>query len=179
MKTIERLILVTIVAVMIAGCNEKTSDEERYIYQEEKILDTETGDEYIMEDDNEFTIIYTDGSKEKIAIEDTPFYGNALSDEFVTNFEAKLAERKEVILLNMREKLKETRRTRYANHSDDQLLEKFQNAHAEGIDMGLQIDMIAELIERGKVTEEDAPEYLELSPELIDFDLDIEAPKKQ
>ncbi|WP_373523316.1 hypothetical protein [Aquiflexum sp.] len=172
----KKLMIITLSILMMSACSTEKSVEERYIYEGEKIVDIETGDEYLMEEEGKITVVHTDGSKEKLAIDETPFYETALSEEFIQSLESNYAERKQVLLEEKRTLLKENRRSRYAEISDEELLKQFQQAHKDGLDMGRQMDMVAELIERGAVTSDQAPELLEIEPELINFDIDIEKP---
>lgn len=170
----KKIVLITLGIAFLASCAQEKSVEERYLYESEKIVDVETGDEYFMEEEEKFTIVHTDGTTEKVAIDETPFYGTALSDEYVKTLEARLAERKEKLLVEKKNQLKEVRRSRYADISDDELLKQFHQAHKDGLDMSRQMDMMAELIDRGVVNSEEAPGLLEISPEMIDLDIDID-----
>jgi peroxiredoxin len=170
----KKIVLFTLGIAFLASCAQEKSVEERYLYEGEKIVDVETGDEYIMEEEEKITIVHTDGTMEKVAIDETPFYGTALSDEYVKSLEANLAERKRKLLVEKKNQLKEVRRSRYADISDDELLKQFQQAHEDGLDMSRQMDMMAELIDRGVVNSEEAPGLLEISPEMIDLDIEID-----
>jgi peroxiredoxin len=170
----KKIVLFTLSIAFLSSCAKEKSIEERYLYEGDKIVDVETGDEYIMEEDQQITIIHTDGTMELVAVDETPFYGSALSDEYIKSLEAKLAERKGKLLEEKKNQLKEVRRSRYANISDDELLKQFKQAHSDGLDMSRQMDMIAELVDRGIVNTEEAPGLLEISPELIDLDIEID-----
>lgn len=172
----KKLIVFTMGIALLSACGSEKSVEERYIYEEGKVVDVESGDQYMMEEEGAITVIHTDGTKEKLAIDETPFYETALSEEYIKSLESNYAERKQKLLEKKKEELKANRRSRYAEISDEELLEQFQQAHKDGLDIGRQIDMVAELIDRGTISEEEAPEYLEMDPELIDFDIDIEKP---
>ncbi|WP_373493170.1 hypothetical protein [Aquiflexum sp.] len=172
----KKLMIITLSIIFMSACSTEKSVEERYIYEGEKIVDVETGDEYLMEEEGKITVVHTDGSKEKMAIDETPFYETALSNEFIQSLESNYAERKQVLLEEKKKMLKENRRSRYADIPDEELLERFQQAHKDGLDMGRQMDMVAELIERGAVSEDQAPGLLEIEPELINFDIDIDKP---
>lgn len=172
----KKLIVFTMGIALLSSCGGEKSVEERYIYEEDKVVDVESGDQYVMEEEGAITVIHTDGTKEKLAIDETPFFESALSEEYIKSLEAKYVERKQKLLEKKKEELKANRRSRYAEISDEELLEQFQQAHKDGLDIGRQIDMVAELIDRGTITEEEAPKYLEMDPELIDFDIDIEKP---
>ena len=174
----KKIVLFTLSIAFLVSCTNEKSVEERYLYEGDKIVDVETGDEYIMEDEQQITIIHTDGTMEKVDIDETPFYGSVLSDEYIKSLEAKMAERNEKLLGEKKNQLKEVRRSRYASISDDELLKQFQQAHTDGLDMSRQMDMIAELIDRGVINSEEAPDLLEISPELIDLDIDIDEIKE-
>jgi hypothetical protein len=170
----KKLTLILLSLIFLASCAKEKSVEERYLYEVDKVVDVETGDEYILEDEETITIIHTDGSTEKIAIEEAPFYESALSEEFIKSMEENLQQRKLALLEDKKDKIKEVRRSRYAHISDEDLLKQFQQGHKDGLDISRQIDMIAELIDRGVVSSEEAPGLLEISPELIDFDIEID-----
>lgn len=172
----KKLMIITLSIVLMSACTSEKTVEERYIYEGEKIVDVDTGDEYLMEEEGKITVVHTDGSKEKLAIDELPFYETALSDDFIQSLESNYAERKQALLEQKKNMLKENRRSRYAEISDEELLKQFQQAHKDELDMGRQMDMVAELIERGAVTSDQAPELLEIEPELINFDIDIEKP---
>ncbi|PSL05057.1 hypothetical protein [Cecembia rubra] len=162
--------------IILTSCSKEKSVEERYLYEVDKVVDIETGDEYIMEEENEIIVVHTDGSKEIIPIEEAPFYGSTLSEDYLRYLEEKMRERKDKLLEEKKNEIKAMRRSRYASISDEELLKQFQKGHQEGIEMSRQMDMIAELIERGVVSSEEAPDLLEISPELIDFEIEIEKP---
>ncbi|AFL82737.1 hypothetical protein Belba_0065 [Belliella baltica DSM 15883] len=173
----KKLIIALLSTSILFSCKQEKSIEERYIYEEDKIVDIETGDEYLLEEsDQEFLIIHEDGSQETIPVDETPFFGTTLSNEYISEWKENMAAREQKLLEEKKEKLKQARRDRYAELSNEELMEKFQKSHDEGIDMSLQIDMIAELVERGAISDEDAPDLLEIEPELINFDIEIEAP---
>lgn len=173
----KKLIIALLSSSILFACNQEKSVEERYIYEENKIVDVDTGDEYLLEEnDQEFVVIHKDGSQEIIPIDETPFFGTTLSDEYISEWKDNMAAREEKLLEEKKDKLKQARRDRYSAHTDEELMKKFQKSHEEGIDMSFQMDMIAELVERGAISNEDAPNLLEIEPELINFDIEIEAP---
>lgn len=175
-KNMKKTIIIVLSLIVLASCGREKSIEERYVYEVDKVIDVDTGDEYIMEDEGEITIIHPDGTTEVIAIEDSPFYESALSEEYIQYLESKMQDRKLELLESKKNQIQEVRRSRYANISDDELLSQFQQAHADGLDMSRQMDMIAELVDRGVVSSEDAPDLLEISPDLINFDIELEEP---
>ena len=170
----KKVALILISSMLLASCAKEKSVEERYVYDVDKVIDIETGDEYFLEDDGEITVVYSDGKREKIPVEDVPFFESSLSDEFMRSLEANLEQRKQRILEEKKEQIKEVRRSRYANISDEELLRLFQQAHKDGLDLSRQMDMIAELIDRNVVSSDDAPDLLKIAPELIDFDFVLE-----
>ncbi|WP_291789171.1 hypothetical protein [Cecembia sp.] len=174
----KKLALVLVSMIFLGACTQEKSVEERYVYEVDKVIDVETGDEYLMEDEGEITIVHTDGTTEKIAVEEAPFYESALSEDFLKSMEAKLQQRKLDLLEDKKNKIKEVRRSRYAHISDDDLLDQFQQAHKDRLDMSRQMDMVAELVERGVVSSDDAPGLLEISPEMIDFNIELEKPNE-
>lgn len=173
----KKLLIALMSTSILFACSQEKSVEERYIYEENKIVDVETGDEYLLEDnDQEFVIIHKDGSQEVIPVDETPFFGTSLSDIYVSEWRDNMAAREEKLLEEKKDNLKQARRDRYSSYTDEELMKKFQKSHDEGIDMSFQMDMIAELVERGAVSDADAPDLLEIEPELINFDIEIEAP---
>ncbi|MCH7413647.1 hypothetical protein MM213_09135 [Belliella sp. R4-6] len=175
----KKLLITVLSASLLIACSQEKSVEERYIYQDDKIIDVDTGDEYLLEEtDEEFVLVHKDGSKETVAIDETPFFGTALTDDYVSDWKSKMEERQENLLIEKKNQLKEKRKDRYSELSDDELLEKFQKSHKEGVDMTMQMDMIAELVERGRISNEEAPELLEIEPELLNLEIDIEAPSE-
>ncbi len=156
------------------SCAREKTVEERYLYEGDKIVDVDTGDEYIMEESGEFMIVHPDGTTESINIEETPFFGTSLSDQYVKDWEVGMEERKEQLLMEKKMQLREERRNRYAHLSDEQLLKEFKAIHQKKGDMTLQREMINELVERGAVSPEEAPNFLEIDPKLMDLDVDVD-----
>jgi serine phosphatase RsbU (regulator of sigma subunit) len=170
------MFLITVGMAFTVACSGGKSEDERYVYEGDKIVDEVTGDEYYMEEDDVITVKHADGTTEKLAIDETPFYESALSEEYIQSLEARYFERKESLLAEKKEKLKEARRSRYAEFSDDELLERFRQAHKDGLDMTRQMDMMAELVERDIVSDEEAPDLLEIDPKMMDLEIELEEP---
>lgn len=171
----KKLLIAAIGASLLFACSQEKSVEERYLYEGDRIVDIETGDEYLLEEsEDEFIVVHTDGTKEAIAIEETPFFGTTLTDDYVNDWKKNLELRQEKLLEDKKNKLKETRRARYEEYSSEELMNKFQKMHKENADMSQQMDIIAELIERGAISDEDAPSLLEIEPEMIDFNIELE-----
>ncbi len=170
----KKFIIIAISIGLMFSCANEKSVEERYLYQGEKIVDVDTGDEYIMEEAGQFTIVHPDGTTEKIAIDETPFFGTALSDEYVEDWKAGLEQREQQLLEEKRNQLKETRRQKYADMSDDELMEKFKTVHQQDGDMTEQREMIFELIDRGAISPDQGPVLLEIDPELMNGDIEAD-----
>lgn len=170
------MFLITAGIAFTVACSGGKSEEERYVYEGDKIVDEVTGDEYYMEEDDVITVKHTDGTTEKLAIDETPFYESALSEEYIQSLEARYLERKENLLSEKKEMLKEARRSRYAEFSDDELMKRFQQAHKDNLDMTRQMDMMAELVDRGLVADDEAADLLEIDPKMVDLDIEIDEP---
>jgi hypothetical protein len=170
----KKLFLIAIPIFLIMACEREKSVEERYLYEGEKIVDVETGDEYIMEEPGQFTIVHPDGTTEKVDIDETPFFGTTLSDQYVEDWKAGMEERKEQLLEQRREQLRAERRAKYADMSDEEVMARFKEVHAQDGDMTLQRELIFELIDRGSVSPEEAPNLLEIDPELLDLDMEAD-----
>jgi hypothetical protein len=170
----KKLFLIAISIGLIMSCESGKSVEERYLYEGEKIVDVDTGDEYIMEEPGQFTIIHPDGTTEKVNIDETPFFGTTLSDQYVEDWKAGIEERKVNLLEQQREQLQAERRAKYADMSDDEVMNRFKEVHAQDGDMTLQRELIFELIDRGTISHEDAPNLLEIDPELLNLDLEAD-----
>ncbi|SIS68629.1 hypothetical protein [Belliella pelovolcani] len=176
----KKLMIAAVSASLLFACGQEKSVEERYLYEGDKIVDVETGDEYLLEEsEEEFVVVHKDGTKEVIPMEETPFFGTTLSDDYVNDWKKSLEERKAQLLEDKKNSLKEARKARYAEYSDEELMEKFQKMHKDNADMTLQMDLIAELVDRGAISDEDAPDLLEVEPEFINFDIEIEMPESR
>lgn len=173
------MFLITAGMAFTVACSGGKTDEERYVYEGDVIVDEVTGDEYYMEEEDVITVKHTDGTTEKLAIDETPFYESALSEEYIQSLEARYMERKEMLLSEKKDRLKEARRSRYAEFSDDDLLERFKQAHKDGLDMTRQLDMMAELVDRGLVSGDEAADLLEIDPKMMDLDIEIDEPVEE
>ncbi|MCH7410859.1 hypothetical protein MM239_15735 [Belliella sp. DSM 111904] len=176
----KKLMIALMGAGVLFACKQEKSIEERFIYEDDKITDIETGDQYLLEEsESEFVLVHDDGSKETIAIEEAPFFGTTLSEDYVSDWKRSIKEREEVLLQEKKEQLKKARKERYADLSDDELMKKFQKSHKENVDMAIQMDMVAELVDRNVVSDDDASDLLEIEPELVNLDIELESPEIQ
>lgn len=160
--------------LLFSSCKNEKEVQERFTYETEKVIDQETGDEYILEQKDSLTIVHKDGSSEKISVQEAPFYGEDFIKNHLKTMEAQMEERMQAMLVAKKNKIKEARRARYAALKNEELLARFHDSHKKGEDLSAQIDMIAELIERGVINNADAPTLLEISPDLIDLEIDLE-----
>jgi hypothetical protein len=170
----------TIIAILatffIAACAGEKKLEQRFVYDNEKILDVETGDEYILDDVEVFTVVHKDGTVDKITIDEAPFYSGSFSADYLEELDKKLEERKLQLIEAKKNKLKEARKARYAALSDAELLAKFNESHANEVEFGMQLDMIAELLSRGVIGEDEAPVLLEIEPAMLELDIELDIP---
>lgn len=169
-------IIAILAAFFVSACAGEKKLEQRFVYDNEKILDVETGDEYILDDVEVFTVVHKDGTVDKIAIDEAPFYSGAFSADYLEELDKKLEERKLILIEAKKNKLKEARKLRYESLSDAELLAKFHDSHASKVEYGLQLDMIAELLSRGVIGEDEAPLLLEIEPKMLDLDIELDIP---
>lgn len=174
MKSTANLFFLMGAVLLFSSCKKEADVQERFAYETEKVIDQETGDEYLMEQKDSLTIVHKDGSSEKIAVQEAPFYGEDFIKNHLKTMEAQIEERLQTLLIDKKNKIKEARRARYAALKNEELVARFHDSHKKGEDLSVQIDMIAELIERGVINNADAPTLLEISPDLIDLDIDLE-----
>jgi hypothetical protein len=171
----KKLILFIFSGVLFTfSCQTDKNSEARFVYETDKIVDTETGDEYVLEDDTEaFTVIHSDGTKEKIAFAETPVYGSPLTEEYITEWKNQLALKKEKALEEKKNNLKEARKKRYENLSDEELMRKFQELHKKGLELDVQMDIVGEMVERNTINSNEAPLLLEIDPKSVDFQVEL------
>ncbi|MGY6557753.1 MAG: hypothetical protein ACXIT9_00555 [Nitritalea sp.] len=175
MKT--TILSVGVSVLLLFACGKEMSVEERFVYEGNKIVDVETGDEYVMVDNEEvFVVTHEDGSKEEIPVDETPFYESVLTEDYISAWKADLAKQEEALLTEKKNMLRAARAERYASYDDDALLKAFQKAHKEEADLSRQLDLMGELIARGVVSEDEAPELLEIEEPILDFDIELEEP---
>ncbi|KEO72382.1 hypothetical protein [Anditalea andensis] len=167
----KKMILYLFVSAIFLACTTPKSEEDRFVYEEDRIVDTETGDEYTLEDESSYVVTHPDGEQEVVSREEAPFYGTEGLDEYMRQYSDRLAERKEAAMLEHKNQIKAARAERYSEYSDDQLLERFNRLHNENAPYEEQMDVMAELVERGVVGEDDAPGLLEVDAREIDFDI--------
>ena len=170
----KKLMLSVFVSALMLACTTPKTDEDRFVYQEDRIVDMETGDEYILEDEATYTVIHPDGEREEVAIEDAPFYGTEGLDEYLRQYSDRIAQRKQEAMENYKMRIKEVRQMRYSEFSDKELMQKFNQLHKEDAPYEEQMDVMAELVERGVVGEDEAPGLLEIDAADLDFDIEFD-----
>lgn len=170
----KKLILSVFVSMIMLACTTPKTDEDRFVYQEDRIVDTETGDEYILEDETTYTVIHPDGEREVVQREEAPFFGTEGLDEYLRQYGDRVTERKEAAMQEYKTRIKAARQERYAQYTDDQLMQRFNRLHEEDAPYEEQMDVMAELVERGVVGEDEVPGLLEVDAREIDFDIEFE-----
>ncbi|MFO7823360.1 MAG: hypothetical protein R6V72_05435 [Cyclobacterium sp.] len=168
-----RYLIITAFAISFtAACSGDNKD--RYQFEEESVLDTETGDEYILKNADTMTVVHIDGTSEPVTVSSTPFYESEELNEMMETYKANLEERKEQLLANEKERIKNERKERYADYSDEELMDQFNEMHENEAPFEQQMDIVAELVNREVILKIDASELLEIDPEDLDFDITVE-----
>jgi len=170
----KKLILSVFVSVIMLACTTPKSEEDRFVYEEDRIVDTETGDEYILEDESTYIVTHPDGEREVVAREEAPFYGTEGLDEYMRQYGDRLTQRKEAAMQEHKNRIKAARSERYAQYTDEQLLERFNRLHRENAPYEEQMDVMAELVERDVVGEDEAPGMLEVEERDLNFDIEFD-----
>jgi hypothetical protein len=171
----KKILLSLFCAAILMSCEQqKTADDERFVYEQDRIVDTETGDEYMVEDEDSYTVTHPDGEREVVPYEETPFYGNPEAERYVEEYYDRLGQRKEQALQDHKAKIREARKERYSEYSNQELVQEFNRLHRENAPYEQQMDMMAELVERGAVTEEEAAEMMEVDAADINFDIQFD-----
>jgi hypothetical protein len=170
-KIMKNLWIGIVLFSFLASCNNR-STEDRFIFEEERILDMETGDEYYINKMDTLTLVNVDGETSEIVVTATPFYDNREWIEMMQNYKDKLSDRKGALLDDQKEKIKAERAARYAQYDDQELLALFNEMHRKDDPYEQQMDVITELIRRNAVLETDAAKLLEVDSVTLDFDID-------
>lgn len=158
------------------ACKTEKAPEERFLIEADTVMDVDTGDKFVMDQDStHLTVIHQDGSKEVLDLEKAPFYGTKVAEDYLQKMEDALQKRVDDLMEQKNAKLKEARKARYASITDEDLLKQFQEGHKNGLDMARQMDMIAELIARGVVASEQAPDLLEIAPEMVNLNVELDS----
>ena len=167
----KNLLIVILLFSFMFGCTNRPA-EDRFIFEEERILDMETGDEYYLNKMDTLTLVNIEGESSEIVVTATPFSGSEELDEMMMAYKEKLTERKDVLVKEQKEKIKAERAERYAQYDDQELLAYFNELHKKESPYVQQMDVITELVRRDAVLETDAAKLLEVDSVTLDFDID-------
>jgi hypothetical protein len=170
----KKLVLSVFVSLIMLACTTPKSEEDRFVYEEDRIVDTETGDEYTLEDESTYIVTHPDGEQERVTREEAPFYGTEGLDEYIRQQSDRMTQRKEAAMEEQKARIKAARAERYAQYTDDQLLQRFNTKHEQNAPYEEQMDIMAELVERGVVGEDEVPGMLEVDARDIDFDIQFD-----
>ncbi|MEX2513013.1 MAG: hypothetical protein WD398_08910 [Cyclobacteriaceae bacterium] len=165
-----KLILFSLVGLLLSSCSK--NDEERFIFEEERILDVETGDEYHLKNRDTMTVVHIDGMTEPITVRSTPFAESEELKKMLAAYAKKIDGRKENLLIKQKEIIKEQRMERFAKYDDEALMNHFNELHRNDAPFEQQMDVVIELVRREKVLEIDVANLLEVDSSQVDFDLD-------
>jgi hypothetical protein len=166
----KRLLLLSLLSLYISACSQ--GDKDRFVFGEDRILDVETGDEYYLNKMDTLTIVNIEGETSEILATASPFADDEEFREMMDRYHASIAERKEKLLEEQKNLIKDQRIERYASYEDKELLEYFNRLHKEDAPYEQQMDVMAELVRREVVLEIDAATMLEVDTTLLDFDID-------
>lgn len=163
---------IAIIMLSISFSCTNRSAEDRFIFEDERILDMETGDEYYINKMDTLTLVNIEGESSEIVVTATPFSDSDELDRMMASYKEKLTERKDALYKDQKEKIKAERAERYAEYDDQELLALFNKIHREEDPYEKQMDVIAELVRREAVLETDAAKLLEVDTVILDFDID-------
>ncbi len=171
MRTINKIGILALIVIAVACSSDK---EDRYIFEAERVVDTETGDEYYLKSPDTMTVVHIDGVSEPVTVSSTPFAGSEELEKMMDRYMETLQKRKDSLLEQENERIRQQREERYAEYSDDELMERFNTLHEEDANFEQEMDIVAELVRREVVLEIDVPEILEIDPEDIDMNIDYQ-----
>ncbi|SHN21895.1 hypothetical protein SAMN04488057_11159 [Cyclobacterium lianum] len=171
--TVRNILIFTSAVFLFAACSGE--NEDRYQFEGESVLDTETGDEYILENPDTMTVVHIDGTSEPITVSSTPFAESEELNQMMEKYRANMEKRKEELLAKEKARIKNEREERYADFSDEELEEEFRKLHENDAPFEQQMDIVAELVNREVILEIDAAELLEIDPKDVDMDVEWES----
>lgn len=167
----KKLWIAIILLTVIFSCTNRSS-EDRFIFEEERILDMETGDEYYINKMDTLTLVNIEGESSEIVVTATPFSESEELDRMMAAYKERITERKEILVNEQKEKIKAERAERYSEYDDQELLALFNKMHKEESPYEKQMDVITELVRRDAVLETDAAKLLEVDTVILDFGID-------
>ncbi|MEX2567902.1 MAG: hypothetical protein WD431_18285 [Cyclobacteriaceae bacterium] len=165
-----KLVLFSLVGLFLTSCSK--NDEERFIFEEERILDVETGDEYHLKNMDTMTVVHIDGMTEPITVSSTPFAESEKLEKMMAAYKKKIDERKENLIKKQKEIIKEQRIDRYAEYDNEELMNHYNELHSNDAPFEQQMDVVIELVRREEVLEIDVANLLEVDSSQVDFDLE-------
>lgn len=171
MRTINKIGILALIIMALACSSDK---EDRYIFEAERVVDTETGDEYYLKSPDTMTVVHIDGVSEPVTVSSTPFAGSEELEKMMDRYQENLEAREDSLLMVKKKQIKQNRMERYAEYNDDELMERFNTLKDEEAPFAQQMDVMAELVRRELVLEIDVPEIMEINPEDIDMDIDYQ-----
>jgi len=167
----KKLWIAIILLTVIFSCTNRSS-EDRFIFEEERIVDMETGDEYYINKMDTLTLVNIEGESSEIVVTATPFSESEELDRMMAAYKERITERKEILVNEQKEKIKAERAERYSEYDDQELLALFNKMHKEDSPYEKQMDVITELVRRDAVLEKDAAKLLEVDTVILDFGID-------
>lgn len=167
----KKLWIAIIMLTVIFSCTNR-STEDRFIFEDERIVDIETGDEYYINKMDTLTIVNIEGESSEIIVTATPFSESDELDRMMAAYKERITERKETLVTEQKEKIKAQRAERYSQYDDQELLALFNKMHKDERPYELQMDVIAELVRRDAVLETDVAKLLEVDTVTLDFEID-------
>jgi hypothetical protein len=167
----KKLSIAIILLTVIFSCTNRSS-EDRFIFEEERIVDMETGDEYYINKMDTLTLVNIEGESSEIVVTATPFSESEELDRMMAAYKERITERKEILVNEQKEKIKAERAERYSEYDDQELLALFNKMHKEDSPYEKQMDVITELVRRDAVLETDAAKLLEVDTVILDFGID-------
>lgn len=167
----KKLWIAIIMLTVIFSCTNR-STEDRFIFEDERIVDIETGDEYYINKMDTLTIVNIEGESSEIVVTATPFSESDELDRMMAAYKERITERKETLVTEQKEKIKAERAERYSQYDDQELLTLFNKMHKDERPYEQQMDVIAELVRRDAVLETDVAKLLEVDTVTLDFEID-------
>lgn len=160
--------IIALSILTFTSCQQKAA-EERFVFEEERILDLETGDEYYFQNTDTLRVVNIEGEASQIVVSAAPFSDSEELEFLIASYKEKLSDRKENMLAEQKSKIIDERKARYVDYSDEELLAYFNEIHREDAPYGQQMDVMAELVKREAVLEIDVPKLLEIDTAKVDF----------
>ncbi|MCC5938708.1 MAG: hypothetical protein JJU34_15615 [Lunatimonas sp.] len=160
--------IIALSVLTFTSCQKNTT-EDRFVFEEERILDLETGDEYYLQNMDTLTVVNIEGEASQIVVSAAPFSDSEELEFLIASYKEKISDRKEDMFTEQKSKIIDERKARYEEYSDEELLAFFNQIHKDDAPYGQQMDVMAELVKREAVLEIDVPKLLEIDTAKVDF----------